>query len=427
MSRLDRATPDDVVSLATDVGPVPMQVGAVLLLDGPVDRAALVDRARDCVAAVPRLRQRLLRAPFLGGRPVWVDIEDFDVADHVTVLPEAAAEVLDVAAEVVRERLPMDRPLWRMVVVPEVRGGSAVVVVFHHVLSDGIGGLAVLAHLVDGFAAPPVTDRRPVPTRRAMLVDAAQERVESLRHLPDGLRRVRDAVVQLRAGSRGTAPRCSLNRPTGAQRRLAVVRVDLADVVRTGKAHGATVNDVVLVAVSAALEDLLAARGERVERLVVSMPVAARRDPTATGLGNQVGAVPVSLPVTGTPAQRLAAVSSATRAAKATTPASSTAVLGPLFRLLAKMGAFGWFIDRQRLVHTFVTNLRGPDAPLTMLGHTVTEIDAVAMITGNVAVSFAVLSYAGTLGITILADPDSVPDLDLLAEALQRRLGELTS
>jgi len=42
--------------------------------------------------------------------------------------------------------------------------------------------------------------------------------------------------------------------------------------------------------------------------------------------------------------------------------------------------------------------------------------------TGNVTVTFAALSYAGTLRITVLSDPERVPDAPLLAAALRREL-----
>ena len=46
--------------------------------------------------------------------------------------------------------------------------------------------------------------------------------------------------------------------------------------------------------------------------------------------------------------------------------------------------------------------------------------------TGNVRVSFDVLSYAGTLAITVIADPDTVPDLPDLAIALGTELNAMT-
>lgn len=56
-----RSSADHVVSLATDVGPAPMQVGAVLLIDPPYDRTAdeVVDAIGERIVTVPRLRQVL--------------------------------------------------------------------------------------------------------------------------------------------------------------------------------------------------------------------------------------------------------------------------------------------------------------------------------------------------------------------------------
>jgi hypothetical protein len=50
----------------------------------------------------------------------------------------------------------------------------------------------------------------------------------------------------------------------------------------------------------------------------------------------------------------------------------------------------------------------------------------VSPIVGNVTVAFAVLSYAGTLTVTIIADPSHCPDLQLLVAALQRELHRMT-
>jgi diacylglycerol O-acyltransferase len=60
-------------------------------------------------------------------------------------------------------------------------------------------------------------------------------------------------------------------------------------------------------------------------------------------------------------------------------------------------------IDRQRLIITFVTNLRGPDAPLALVHARVGEVARVTTTVGNVPVVFAALCYAGTLRLT---DPD---------------------
>jgi diacylglycerol O-acyltransferase / wax synthase len=71
--------------------------------------------------------------------------------------PTDEAALHAIAVEAVGTRLPLDRPPWVAVIVTGLAGQQgALIVVFHHVLADGIGGLAVLAQLADG--APPTPD-----------------------------------------------------------------------------------------------------------------------------------------------------------------------------------------------------------------------------------------------------------------------------
>ena len=177
-----------------------------------------------------------------------------------------------------------------------------------------------------------------------------------------------------------------------------------------------------------ALNELLTARGEAVvDQFVVSMPMSARLHANVSALGNEVGAVPVAIPATGEMLRRLEQTADVTRSAKRTARGSSMAILGPIFRLLARLGVLGWFINRQRLVHTFVTNLRGPDRRLSFVGTAIDEIAAIAVITGNVTAAFAAISYAGTMTVTVIADPDTCPDLPALRDGLQRQFDLLAA
>jgi hypothetical protein len=101
-------------------------------------------------------------------------------------------------------------------------------------------------------------------------------------------------------------------------------------------------------------------------------------------------------------------------------------VIAPLYRLAAAAGVLRRFLDHQHLVNTFVTDLTGPAHRLSFLGVPVAEVFAVPSITGNITVAFAALSYAGALTITLVADPDTCPDLPALAAAVQSELDTLT-
>lgn len=148
---IDRAGTEDLTALVTDVGPAPMQVGAILVLDTSdgFDLSAARDAIDQRVRSIPRLRQCLQSAPLGCGRPFWVDDNGFDIGAHVSIdvdPPDGGLDaVLAVGADLVATRLSRDRPLWAARFVAADSATTALIVVFHHVLADGIGGLAVLA------------------------------------------------------------------------------------------------------------------------------------------------------------------------------------------------------------------------------------------------------------------------------------------
>ncbi|HEY8057523.1 MAG TPA: wax ester/triacylglycerol synthase domain-containing protein [Acidimicrobiales bacterium] len=427
---IERASPSDLVPRAIDTAAVPMQVGAVLLLAPTTISGAAATEAIDRrTRAIPRLRQRLVDAPVGCGRPLWVDDDDFDIERHLRQVicpdPGDEAALLAVAADVVIERLPDEHPPWSVTLVRGLAsGGTALVAVFHHVLADGIGGLAVLAALVDGASEVALPDGfpRPRPGARALLIDVAKGRLRMLRRVPSTVQSVGQAIGELRRTEAARIERSSLNRPTGPERALAVARVELASVVEVAHANGGTVNDVVLAAVAGALRSTLERRGEpAVPEFVMTIPVSTRRDASTTELGNDIGVKTVAVPAQGAIDDRL--VETARRRASAEPPtAAATGLLDAVFRFTGRLHLFRWFANRQRRVHTFVTNLRGPAERLTFLGAEVDELIPVSAISGNVTVAFAVLSYAGTLAITVVADPTACPDLALLKDDLQAEL-----
>jgi diacylglycerol O-acyltransferase / wax synthase len=434
---IEPASADDLMQLACEAGRVPWQVGAVLVLDpvsGPAFSLAAAEAViAERIMAIPRLRQVLARTPRGLGRPLWVDDADFDITNHVRALacppPGDENALLTAAVAVVTEPLAFSRPLWSATFITGLAGSRiALVVVFHHVLADGIGGLAMLANLVDGFPRPPVTAfPKPVPSYRQLTLQTLRSRWAALSHPGARLRTLRDGVSELRAPQAARVARTSLNQPTGRQRRVTVARADLGRIHDLAHAHGGTVNDVVLTAVTGALHSLLRRRGESLDSLVVSVPVSGRAATTAAQLGNRVGAMPVNLPLGGDRWERLTRIAGITRSAKAPAGGASAALLGPAFRALAALGMFRWAVDHQRRVNTFVTNLRGPAQQLRFAGMPVTEILPLTGLTGNVTVSFAVLSYAGSLVVTIVADPVCTPDLDILTGLLQQELSALTA
>jgi diacylglycerol O-acyltransferase / wax synthase len=417
-----------------DSGPVGEQIGVILRFEEPtglevVDVRRLIARR---IAAVPRLRQRLVGVPFGCGRPIWVDHNAFDIADHVGSVrcPEPGDDraLMDAAVALVAAPLPRSAPLWSATLVTGLsRGGAALVVVLHHVLADGVGGLGVLAGLVDQAPSPPeVAFPRPRPSVLLLAVDAMCDKWRGVRRGIETLRLLRISTAASGGLRPAPAARCSLIHRTGTRVRLDVVSADHAALRSAAHSHGATVNDALLVAVSGALHRVLLDRGESLDSFAIAIPVSIRAA-DSPAFGNMVSPSLVSVPAVGLPADRLRRVHCEMSARKATAP-PPIALLGWLFRRLAALGGYRWYMGHQRRFHTLVSYVHGPVEQVDFGGYPIAAAIPVAVGgMGNVTVYFEVLSYAGTLTVTVISDPDHFPDPQNLTAALRDELGLVAS
>ena len=135
---------------------------------------------------LPRLRQRVAEVPLGIARPVWVDDEGFDVANHVDVVPLPApgdeTALLQLAEELVMEPLDRSRPLWHLRFVTGLSGDRiALIERAHHAMVDGVSGVDVSLVLLD--MSPDTPDDvaepwlpRPTPSPVSLLIDGAVDR-----------------------------------------------------------------------------------------------------------------------------------------------------------------------------------------------------------------------------------------------------------
>jgi hypothetical protein len=136
----------------------------------------------------------------------------------------------------------------------------------------------------------------------------------------------------------------------------------------------------------------------------------------------------VTVPATEDPRGRLLAVSAQVRSHRSDASGPPPiALLGGLFRPLAALGGFRWYMRHQRRLHTLVSHVRGPEDPVHLAGRRVRAAVPVALSeSGNITAYFEVLSYAGTVTVTAIVDPDGFPELDVLLAGLRDELEVLT-
>ena len=96
-----------------------------------------------------------------------------------------------------------------------------------------------------------------------------------------------------------------------------------------------------------------------------------------------------------------------------------------IFRFAAAQRVFLHLFARQRLFNLSVTNVPGPPMPLYLAGAPLLEMFPVVSLVANLTLAVAVLSYAGQLNITAVADQDGCPDLEVFAQGMRGALDEL--
>lgn len=423
----DRFTPFQIALLGVfDAAPF-------LLADGSVDvqriRRELVARARRIVA----FRRRVLWTRFGEGMPVWAEDPSFDPDRHIegATLPPGD-DLATWAAQRILRPLPLDRPLWRAEVVDGLPGGRfAVIIVVHHILADGITGVALAGSLLDpapdAILAPTAPRPTPLlPTHRDIYRDrlrglaAGLGRIRAGSHAHRsgaiGLRAIRSRLRETRALLGTRTSETSLPRTVGPTRRLVVVRWPLEELRDRGHALGVTVNDLLLTAVTGGLRTLLLARGDDVDRLTLraSVPAATREGRQASGI------LLVDLPVRESdPLRRLELVHRATAEQKRGLDAG-TADITDVMHLPPPLARLGMRWLRRfggTRVNLFVSDVPGPPAPLWLAGARLLEAVPVAPLVQHVGLCVAALSYAGELAVSVHAD-GSVTELELLADGM---------
>jgi hypothetical protein len=77
-----------------------------------------------------------------------------------------------------------------------------------------------------------------------------------------------------------------------------------------------------------------------------------------------------------------------------------------------------------RFFNLLVTNVPGPQFPLYLLGKRLRAVFPLAFLAGDRALAIAVMSYDGGVNFGLIADLDSMPDLDTVGDGIERSIEE---
>jgi diacylglycerol O-acyltransferase / wax synthase len=454
--KLERLTAVDASFLSNESDTSHMHIGGLLIFEGPPPRYVdLVEHVRGRLDQVPRFRQKLVVPPLEAGRPLWADDVNFNLSYHVrhTALPDPGgdAELKRLAARVFSQRLDRSKPLWEMWLVQGLeRDRFALLTKTHHAAVDGIAGVDIgtvlfdlepvpePAPIEDGWVPEPTPGTTQLIARGASDVAAAplklaERVVAAVRHPETAARRAvegLEGVSEVLGAFADPAPDVPLNQPIGPHRRFTWARSELATFKRIKDTFGGTVNDVVLAVVTGALRKWLHERSIRTEGLELRalVPVSIRSADERGQLGNKLAAMRGPLPVyVEDPVRRLRVVSEQMEGLKRSKQALGAEVISRFNdfappTLLAQAARINF---STRLFNMIVTNVPGPQQPLYVLGRELEEVFPVAFLPQNHALAVAIMSYNGRICFGLLADYDTMEDVETVARGLEESLAEL--
>jgi diacylglycerol O-acyltransferase / wax synthase len=453
---LDRLTAVDASFLSNEKSSAHMHVGAILIFEGPPPRYVdLVEHVRGRLKQVPRFRQRLVVPPLEAGRPLWADDVNFNLTYHIrhTALPEPGGEeeLKRLAGRVFSQALDRSKPLWELWLAQGLeRDRFAILTKTHHAMVDGVSGVDIGTVLFDLEPVPDpvaveddwVPQKEPGTTELvargisdlvAAPVKLAERAVEAVRHPEVTARKLAEAaegVGEIVSAFADPAPDVPLNVDIGPHRRYVWARSELATFKRIKDSLGGTVNDVVLAVVTGALRNWLQRRGIRTEGLELRalVPVSIRSEDERGDLGNRIALMRGPLPVyVEDPVRRLGVISAAMEDLKRSKQALGAEVISRFNdfappTLLAQASRINF---STRLFNMIVTNVPGPQIPLYVLGRELEEVFPVAFLPQNHALAVAIMSYNGRVGFGLLADYDSMEDVEAISAGIEESLDEL--
>ena len=278
MDKMQHLSAMDSAFLHLETAEMPMHVGSLHRYQLPEGyQGNWYDDVREHLSKrlhlAPVFTRKLALMPFDLANPVWIEDDDIDLDYHIrhTVLPRPGTqEQLEaLAARLHSSLLDRSRPLWEFYVIEGLADGTmGFYTKVHHAAIDGQAGVALGNAMLDLSPVPrsvkPPRGRRShhryqlgvaellgaavsntlrqvgmlgklaVPLGKALVGSAR----ESLAERSIGLGRLRSLLKM--------PPRTPFNVSITNQRVFAALSLPLDEAKRLGKAHGASINDLVL-------------------------------------------------------------------------------------------------------------------------------------------------------------------------------------
>ena len=418
-------------------------VVTVIVLDRSPDWDE-VRRRFDLVSRkVPMLRQRVVPSP-PPTPPRWEDAPDFDLDFHARRVTAAAPATFDTVLEMARAAAMEDfdraRPLWTATLVDGLEnGGAAMVLKFHHALTDGVGGIQIGMILFDLTEVPEklgpvaeVPEVAPPPwlsgyraSARFNARLAADALMGTLKMAPklvsDGILRPVDAISSaaemaasvyrtVRPVNRTGSP---LMKKRSLLRRLGVLEVPFAQLRAAAHRGDGALNDAFVAGVAGGLRRYHEKHGEEVGDLHLTMPISLREEGDEIG-GNRITVMRFDVPVgISDPGERIRQIHEKTSRVRHEKSLPYTQWIAGALNMMPR-----WYIGSiLRHVDFLCSDVPGIPVPVFLGGARVVTQYAFGPTIGS-AVNVTLLTYVDVCTLGIDVDTGAIPDYDVFFDCL---------
>ena len=407
------------------------------------------------MSRLPLFWCRLIPTPLSLHHPLWVPDPDFRVHNHFHRVgcpsPGGERELADLVADIASRPLDRTRPLWEIWIVEGIADGRfAVVSKMHHALADGVATAQMFLACCTTEPTPPGVQSAlqcppvaPIPSKARLIGMAVQDVARLLPTVPTVWRRARQVRRDRRNSATGPKPPqgtdaqpTSLNRNDGPYRNYASVTFDLNDIKTIKNAFGVSINDVYLAICATSVRQLLLDRDELSDVPLIGGVAASTRtaEEQQHTYGNRVATMAVRLPVDiEDPVQRLLAIKAEADIAKADFRKAEGARLGDILELLPPPVHHLMLAVVHRLTssgrpvvgNVILSNVPGPRETLYFGDFQIEAIFGVGPLLGGVGLNITAWSYADRLHMSLLSNPQTIPDLWSLVRMARNAFDEL--
>jgi len=421
-------------------------VVTVILLDRSPDWNVVRERFEVVARNMPMFRQIVVETP--GPTPPrWEFAPDFDPDFHLRRVsapePGDLEGVLEMARVAAMADFDRARPLWTATLIEGLDdGGAAVLLKFHHALTDGVGGVQIAMTIFDLTEEPrqmeAVTARTDQPEVHPYgplsdYVDAIRYDARVVRQAVSGavatvpkllFRTVRNPIRTAESGAELAASVYRFVRPvseTGSAlmkertlvRRLAVHQVPLATLKEAAHRGGGALNDAFVAGISGGLRRYHEKHGCTVGDLHLTMPISIRKEGDEMG-GNHITLARFDVPVgLADPAKRISETRARCIQVRNERSTAYVQILAGAMNLMPR-----WYIGSMlRKVDFLASDVPGIPVPVYLGGAKVRMQYAFGPTIGA-SVNVTLLTYVDTCSLGIDVDTGAIPDFEQFYECL---------